>query len=194
MRGTGTGAAQGRAAAPLAAVEQVFVAVNRWLIIALMATMAVLVFGNVVARYLLDASMIWVEEFTQYQMIWITWLGAGLALREGRHVAVDLLEERLPQRARRTLRLAIGLAVLVFLVVVAVLGVQISAFTWQQQTPVLEVPAGLPYLGVPIGASVCALHLVLVLRDFADKRFETGADTAPDEGGDLAAARRGEAV
>jgi len=148
------------------------VRLNQWLVIALMATMAALVFVNVVSRYVFGVSIIWVEELTQYQMIWIAYLGAGLALREGRHVAVDIVEARLPPEARRALRIAIGAAILGFLAALAVLGVRIAAFTWNQETPVMNIPTGLPYLGVPIGAAACALHLALVFRDFAAKRFE----------------------
>jgi len=148
------------------------VRLNQWLVIALMAAMAVLVFANVVSRYLFNYSMIWVEELTQYQMIWIAYLGAGLALREGRHVAVDLFEESLPPKGRHLLRVFIAILMLVFLAVLAVLGVQIALFTWDQETPVLNIPAGVPYLGIPIGAALCAVHLLLVFRDFAAKRFE----------------------
>jgi TRAP-type C4-dicarboxylate transport system permease small subunit len=70
----------------------------------------------------------------------------------------------------------IGVAMLAFLVALVVLGFQIAAFTWSQETPVMNVPTGLPYLGIPIGALVCALHLVLVFRDFADGRFEHAED------------------
>ncbi len=159
-------------AGALAAAERGFVTANQWLVIALMASMAALVFANVVARYLFNYSLIWVEELTQYQMIWIAYLGAGLALREGRHVAVDLIEQFLPPRARRLLRIALGVAMLAFLGTLTVLGAGIVAFTWNQETPVLNIPTGVPYLGVPIGAAMCALHLVLVFRDFVEKRFE----------------------
>lgn len=157
---------------PLAAAERWFVAANQWVIILMMGTMASLVFVNVVSRYVFNASIIWVEELTQYQMIWITYLGAGLALREGRHVAVDVFQDMLPESLRRYVRYFVGLAILAFLAALVVLGLQIVAFTWNQETPVMNIPTGVPYLGVPIGALVMALHLVLVLRDFADKRFE----------------------
>lgn len=156
----------------LAAAEAAFVRVNQWLVIALMGVMATLVFANVVARYLFNYSLIWVEELTQYQMIWIAYLGAGLALREGRHVAVDLFGQALPPRLRRSLRVALGLVMVAFLAVLAYLGMRIAQFTWDQETPVLNIPAGVPYLGVPIGAAICALHLVLVFRDFVDQSFE----------------------
>jgi TRAP-type C4-dicarboxylate transport system permease small subunit len=156
----------------LAGLERGFVAANQWLVIVLMATMSVLVFANVVSRYVFNASIIWVEELTQYQMIWITYLGAGLALREGRHVAVEVLQDVLPPALRRYVRWFVALAMLAFLVTLAVLGFRIVQFTWNQETPVMNIPTGVPYLGVPIGAAVMALHLVLFMRDYVDKRFE----------------------
>lgn len=162
----------------LSSGEQLLLAGNRWALILMMGSMACLVFANVIARYLFNDSIIWVEEFTQFEMIWITFLGAGLALREGRHVAVEILEDYLPAGLRRTLRIFIGLAILVLLIAMTILGVQISLFTWNQETPMMGIRSGIPYLGVPIGAALCALHLVLSFREFIDRRFEHIAEPA----------------
>lgn len=159
-------------ARPAGAVEATLVRVNQWLIIALMASMAALVFVNVLSRYLLGNSLIWVEEFTQYEMVFVTYLGAGLALREGRHVAVDTLQDLLPARLRTWLRTLIALAMAAFLAVVCVLGVQMTIFTWDQETPAMNIPAGIPYLAVPVGAAACLLHLVMFWRAFVERRFE----------------------
>ena len=104
---------EGRAAAPArprraARIEAVFVRLNQALIIAMMAVMIALVFTNVVCRYVLNFSIIWAEELSQYLMVWITFLGAGLAMREGRHVAVEMLQDALPARASHTLRIVVG--------------------------------------------------------------------------------------
>jgi len=154
------------------AVETILVRVNQWLVVALMGSMAALVFVNVVSRYLFGYSLIWVEEFTQYEMVFVTYLGAGLALREGRHVAVDTIQDLLPARLRTWLRSLIALAMAIFLAVLCVLGVQMTVFTWDQETPVMTIPAGLPYLAVPIGAAACLLHLVMFWRAFVERRFE----------------------
>ncbi len=162
----------------LSAAERALLAINRWTLIAMMGSMACLVFANVIARYLFNDSIIWVEEFTQFEMIWITFLGAGLALREGRHVAVEILEDYLPPGFRRALRMFIGVAILVLLIAMTLLGLQITQFTWNQETPMMGIRTGIPYLGVPIGAALCALHLVLTFREFVDRRFEHTADPA----------------
>lgn len=160
----------------LGAAEAWLVRLNQWLVIALMASMATLVFANVISRYVFSASMIWAEELTQYQMIWITYLGAGLALREGRHVAVDLLDQALAPRWQRALRAAMGALILAFLATLAVLGARMAHFAWDQETPALQISAGIPYLAIPVGAAVCALHLVCVFRDYVARRYEHAED------------------
>ena len=162
-------------------LEHLVVRLNQGLVVALMASMAVLVFANVVARYLFDSSVIWVEELTQVQMIWVAYLGAGLALREGRHVAVDTLQDLLPAALRRVLRQVIAAALALFLLALFVLGLQIVAFTWTQETPVLGISAGLPYLAVPLGAAALLLHLLLFWRRFVERGFDEVADLLDDE-------------
>lgn len=159
-------------------VETAFVRLNQGLIVALMASMALLVFVNVVTRYVFNHSIIWVEELTQYEMIWIAYLGAGLALREGRHVSVDTLQDLLPPAVRGALRHLIALAMALFLLTLLVLGVQIALFTWDQETPVMNVPAGLPYLAVPVGAAGMLLHLLLFWRRFVARDFERSDEEA----------------
>ena len=164
----------------VAVLERLFVRVNQWLVMGLMGSMAVLVFVNVITRYLMNYSIIWVEELTQYEMIWVAYLGAGLAFREGRHVAVETFQDVLPTMPRRILRWLIWFAMVVFLGTLTVLGFMIVAFTWNQETPVLNVPAGLPYLAVPMGAAALLLHVVLFWRQFVEHRFDQAEDPAPE--------------
>jgi TRAP-type C4-dicarboxylate transport system permease small subunit len=161
-------------------LEHGFVRLNQALIILLMASMAVLVFANVVMRYVFNQSIFWVEEFTQIQMIWVAYLGAGLALREGRHVAVDMLQDALPAPVRRAIRWFIALATALFLLALVVLGVQIAEFTWSQETPAMGLPAGLPYLGIPLGAAAMLLHLLLFWRQFIAREFVQLDDIGDD--------------
>jgi len=107
-------------------------------------------------------------------MIWIAYLGAGLALREGRHVAVEMLQDRLPTALGRRLRIAVGGLVLIFLGVVTVLGFQFAVFVWNQETPVLNISLGIPSLAIPIGALLFAAHLVLMFRNYVGKQYAPG--------------------
>jgi TRAP-type C4-dicarboxylate transport system permease small subunit len=154
--------------------EAGLIAANRWAVFLMMAAMATLVFLNVICRYMLNFSIIWAEEVSQYLMIWIAYLGAGLALREGRHVALDMIQDRLPARAGRGLRAAIAGLVLLFLGAITVLGVQFALFVWSQETPVLNISLGIPSLAIPIGTCLFALHLLLMFRGFVARQWAPG--------------------
>ena len=152
--------------------ERVMVAVNRWIVIAMMAVMATLVFMNVVSRYIFNHSIIWAEEVSQYLMVWVAFLGAGLALRQGRHVAIEILQDRLPSTARRMTRHLVALLLIVFMGVLIVLGFQFARFAWDQETPVLNIPLGIPYMAVPIGALLLLIHLFFLYRAYIDGRYD----------------------
>lgn len=67
------------------------------IIIALLLTaMVVLVFGNVVLRYIFNSGITVSEELSRWFFIWLTFLGALVALRDHGHIGVDALVKRLP--------------------------------------------------------------------------------------------------
>jgi TRAP-type C4-dicarboxylate transport system permease small subunit len=139
-------------------------ATNKAVLAALLAIMATLVFGNVVLRYVFGVSLSWVEELTRYMMIWLAWLGAGLALREGAHIAIDTLQRALPERAALIMRTIVVLIMAVFFGALVWLGWRYAMFAWRQETAVLRLPAGLVYLAIPAGSLLMLLHLALTAR------------------------------
>ncbi len=166
----------------LAAVEDALVRVNRWALVALMAAMAVLVFANVVSRYLLNYSIIWVEELTRYMMVWVGFLGAGIVLRLGGHIGVDAFQDALPQRAAQALRALIVAALAVTFAAMAWLGVRYVYFAWDQETAVLEWNTGYVYLAIPIGSALLLAHLVFVARSYVARReYCKDASFSPEE-------------
>ncbi len=162
--------------------ENWLVRANRWAVVALMAAMAVLVFTNVVSRYVLNYSLIWVEELTRYLMVWVGFLGAGLVLRLGAHIAVEAFQDLLPPRAARTLR--VGIVVLLGITFAAMtwLGMRYAAFAWDQETPVMNWNTGAIYLAIPIGSTLLLIHLFFIARGYVRGReFAKDEEFRPEE-------------
>ena len=67
----------------------------------LLAAMVVLVFGNVVLRYAFNQGITTSEELSRVFFIWLTFLGAVVAMREHGHLGVDSLLKRLPPKGAR---------------------------------------------------------------------------------------------
>ena len=65
------------------------------LIALLLAVMVVLVFGNVVLRYGFNSGITMSEELSRWLFVWMTFLGAIVAMKEHAHLGTDFLVSRL---------------------------------------------------------------------------------------------------
>ena len=66
------------------------------LVVLCMVAMVVMVFGNVVLRYAFNSGITVSDEMSRYFFIWLTYIGAMVAMREGGHLGVDTLVKHLP--------------------------------------------------------------------------------------------------
>ena len=165
----------------LATFDRLLIRLNRWVVILILAAMAVMVFANVALRFLTDHSILWVEEVSRYLMIWLTFLAAGLVLRYGGHIGIDTLQNALPRHAA-WIRVAIFALMLIFFGTMLWLGVRYSMVTWGQTTPVMQIPIGAVYLAMPIGFALMIVHLLSMAspylrlgRFLADAEFDADA-------------------
>lgn len=71
------------------------------LVVFCMVSMVIMVFGNVVLRYAFNSGISVSDEMSRYFFIWLTYIGAMLAMHEGGHLGVDTLVKRLPILGRK---------------------------------------------------------------------------------------------
>lgn len=62
------------------------------LVAALMLITSVLVFTQVLTRYVFVYSIAWVEELTRFLMIWMVLLGTAVAVRQKQHIVIDIAD------------------------------------------------------------------------------------------------------
>ncbi|UCF89131.1 MAG: TRAP transporter small permease [bacterium] len=159
--------------------DRVFIGANRALIGVMMAVMFVLVFANVVTRYLFGISIATSDEVSTFLMIWVTYLGAGLALREGRHAAIDLFQDMVPEGYRKAFRAFLGIVIILFFTTLAYYGFRFAAFGWSQETAVTQIPKGIIYLAIPVGAILFVIHLLAMFPGWISRDW--GAVTGIDD-------------
>ncbi|RYF17737.1 MAG: TRAP transporter small permease [Comamonadaceae bacterium] len=66
-----------------------------------LAAMVAMVFGNVVLRYGFNSGITVSEELSRWLFVWMTFLGALVALRAHAHLGTDSLISRLPVTGRK---------------------------------------------------------------------------------------------
>lgn len=116
----------------------------------LLAAMVVLVFGNVVARYGFNSGITLSEELSRWMFIWLTFLGAVIALKERGHLGMDMVVARLPVAGKK-LCLVLGQVLMLYIVALMFKG------SWEQA--VINADVSAPVSGLPM-AIVYASGLV----------------------------------
>ena len=147
-------------------LERIIVALNAWALIVMLSAMALVVGANVALRYLTAHSLPWADEAARYLMIWMTFGGAGLALRVGGHVAITNLHDVFPTLGRCLLRGAIVLALLGFFVFMVWVGWTYAQRMQYQVTPAMRLPFFYVYLAMPVGFGLLILHLLMIAKPF----------------------------
>ncbi|HSW16349.1 MAG TPA: TRAP transporter small permease [Ramlibacter sp.] len=71
------------------------------LMVAALAIMVVLVFGNVFLRYAFNTGISVSDELSRWLFVWMTFMGAVVALREHGHLGTDFLVGRLPVAGKK---------------------------------------------------------------------------------------------
>lgn len=82
-----------------ATLDHVFKGVEA-LLAALLLAMVLMVFGNVVLRYVFNSGIVVSEELSRFCFVWLTFIGAIVAVRDGTHLGMDNLVARLGRRGK----------------------------------------------------------------------------------------------
>jgi len=90
------------------------VALVEWWAVCLLAGLVVVVCLGVFFRYVLNASLVWYDEFASYLLVWLTFFGAVVADYHRRHIGFELVVDKLAPPTRRVVDLLAELAVLGF--------------------------------------------------------------------------------
>jgi TRAP-type C4-dicarboxylate transport system permease small subunit len=132
-------------------------------VVVVFAAIVLVVFSQVVSRFVFNAPFSWSEELARYLQVWLILLTSAAVLRKGLHLAVDYAIHALPPPAKRFLRIVNLGFIVFFLVVVMVSGGMLIAATVSQKTPALQLPMWLVYLALPVGGFLMLLEATALL-------------------------------
>ncbi|WP_119354355.1 TRAP transporter small permease [Azohydromonas sediminis] len=126
-----------------------------------LAVMVVLVFGNVVLRYAFNSGITVSEELSRWLFLWVTFLGAVVALKDHAHLGTELAVARLP-RALRRVCLVVAQALMLWATALLLQGsLAQTRINWDVEAPVSGLSVGWFY-GAGVAFALPALVLLAV--------------------------------
>jgi len=131
-----------------------------FVIAACLAVMVVLVFGNVVLRYVFNSGITTSEELSRWCFVWLTFLGGVIALREHRHLGSEVLVSRLGPKGRWTFLIASQLVMLVICWLLFRGALEQTKINWDASAPASGLSMGIFYAsGLVFSVSAAAILL-----------------------------------
>ncbi len=123
----------------------------------------VVVFLQVVMRYVFQRPNPWTEELSRFGFIWLSMLGAALAVELGSHFMFDQLVRRLRPKLQVLTRLCSTAFVAAMAIGLVVLGLELVFLASSQRSPALNLPISWIYASVPVAGLLMLLHIAAAL-------------------------------
>ncbi|MSP68293.1 MAG: TRAP transporter small permease [Alphaproteobacteria bacterium] len=134
--------------------------VCKWLTISTMGTLFVIMVAGVFFRYVVNSALPWYEEASKYMMVWMTFMAAPIALKQGGNAGVQVLHNLLPGRIKQ----------FNWLIIFTITGIVVGMLLWhgttlawfaRNQTPSsFDMPFIYVYMCMPIGALIMMFIVV----------------------------------
>ena len=131
----------------------------------LLIFLSVILFTQVVFRYVLELPLPWSEESARFSLVWLGMLAAGITARRGLHFVFRWGVILLPRVVLPWLRLAINVLIVAFLALLLLLSLDYLELVSNQTSQATGVNMAVPYAGVTAGAVVLLVLYAFEILD-----------------------------
>lgn len=168
----------------LRALNRVLIALETCAVGVLVIAVCDVVLLQVLMRYLFSYPNPWSEEVSRFCFIWLSMLGASLAVAHRSHFRFDQVTERLSPRAKKAVETFAGVVVLLFAFLLIGTGIALMDLTMGERSAALNLPVALVYAAAPVSGVLMAIHLLAGPADGdSGQRLAAGVGDLPAEDG-----------
>lgn len=124
------------------------------------AVITIVVFLQVLFRYGLRFPLDWGEEFAMVIFQWVSFIGAGIAVRRGFHFHVDLVTKRFSSRWQTITALLSSAAILTVGYIMVHVGIKMMVLARFITLPIMHFSKAYVYLAIPIGGALMIIYQI----------------------------------
>ena len=132
----------------------------KYFVFCLMIFLVVIVFTEVIARYLFNTSLRYTEEIVIYSMVWLGLIGAGIAVKENTLISISSLLQSFSPKISKFIKIIGNLMIIILLFWIVKSGINYTLRNINQLSPTMQISMMYPYLSIPVGCSILMLHYI----------------------------------
>ncbi len=119
--------------------------------------------AQVFFRYVLVDPISWTEETMRYSTTWMVMLAAAPAFLRREHMEISLFDGVKSPRVRRVVNLVMHACVAGFCLLLIWEGFPAAIDNMRQVSPAVRIPMTIPYLAIPVGATLILINTVAMM-------------------------------
>lgn len=152
--------------------------------VVLMSLMTLLIFIQVIMRYVFSASLSWSEELARYLFIWLIYLGISYGCKIMKHIKIDAALMLFPKKIRPVIMIVGDVIFFAFAIYITVTGFQLCGMQIQlsKSSPAMQLPLQYVYAAPMVGMALSAIREVQTIL-YRVKMLKLGLD--PEKGEDF---------
>lgn len=136
----------------------------------LMAFCAIIVFVQVVRRYVFGSVFKWAEEVAIFSVIWITFMASVLCLRDGEHTRIEVFINLFPHRIRKWIEIFDYLVCFGFMMLLCYHSIELLKINGAFRTAASNIPMFVVYSSIMVsGILMIPYFCVLIYQKFKEK-------------------------
>ena len=141
---------------------------------ACVSVMAVLVFANVIARFVFNSPLAVADEMSCYLFVLMSFMGTAIAARKKAHLGLTIVTDKLSPSAAKKVQVLMYIIAAIFCLLIVIFGVEmvISQHSLGQETATMQWPEWIYGLFVPIGAAFAMIVFLSVAVETARTKEE----------------------
>ena len=147
-----------------------------WLIMLAMALMVAVVSVQVLLRYGFNSSLDWADDIGRLLFVMSVFLAVPIAVKQGAHISIGLLVERLPPLAQNLLARFVALLSAGMMILICYYTIEVAADQWSEMLPTVELTIAIFMVPVAIGAGHSALHLLRIVVQGPPPKVDLAAE------------------
>jgi C4-dicarboxylate transporter, DctQ subunit len=146
----------------------------------LVILLTVILFTQIINRYIFSTSFVWLEEIARISFVWLIYFCVASAARENSHIRVGLIDMFVPASWVRILNYIADALVIGFSLIIVWFGIELmlSTIAYGEKTSVTNIPMAVIYAVIPFCFALMVIRIVdynfRQLTGRSRRRFDDG--------------------
>ena len=151
-----------------------------WFAIICMVVLTIIVFMDVILRYISKQGFSWTQEVATLMLVWFSLIGMAIGVLERIHISIEMFTAKLPEKAIQVLECIDHILIAVFGGTMVYYGLLIMNMTKLSTLPATKMPSSVLYVILPLSGLLVLMNAILVAANQDKKIFDETGDAGKE--------------